>query len=66
MAAYRNEELLIGVLARLLAGARHVAVGAVSPIPGTAALLARALSVPNSNPFPFHSVPFAQRLCSGE
>lgn len=42
--AYRKQELLIGVLARLLAGARHVAVGAVSPIPGTAALLARALS----------------------
>jgi len=36
--------LLIDVLARLLAGAGHVAVGALSPIPGTAALLARALS----------------------
>lgn len=42
--AYRAEELLIAVLARLLDGARHVAVGALSPIPGTAALLARALS----------------------
>ena len=40
----RTEELLIGVLARLLAGTGHVAVGALSPIPGSAALLARALS----------------------
>ena len=41
---YRREELLAAVLARLLAGAGHVAVGATSPIPGTAALLCRALS----------------------
>ena len=41
---FRPEELLVTVLARLLEGARHVAVGASSPIPGTAALLARALS----------------------
>lgn len=40
----RSEDLLIGVLARLLEGAGHVAVGALSPIPGAAALLARALS----------------------
>lgn len=39
-----RKELLIGTLARLLEGAGHVAVGALSPIPGTAALLARALS----------------------
>ncbi len=39
-----NQELLIGVLARLLEGVGHVAVGALSPIPGAAALLARALS----------------------
>jgi glutaconate CoA-transferase subunit B len=39
-----SEELLIGTLARLLEGAGHVAVGALSPIPGAAALLARALS----------------------
>ena len=38
------EELLICALARLLEGARHVAVGALSPIPGAAALLARALA----------------------
>ncbi len=37
-------ELLIAVIARLLAGCRHVAVGASSPIPGSGALLARALS----------------------
>ena len=40
---YRTEELLIVTLARLLAGARHVAVGAASPIPGAAALLSQAL-----------------------
>ncbi len=40
----RPEELLIAVIARLLEGARHVAVGVSSPIPGSAALLARALS----------------------
>ncbi len=33
--------LLISVIARLLADCRHVAVGASSPIPGSAALLAR-------------------------
>ena len=41
---YRREELLAAVLARLLEGAGHVAIGAGSPIPGTAALLCRALS----------------------
>ena len=44
MVEYRAEELLVGVLARLLDGANHVVVGAMSPIPGTAAFLARALS----------------------
>jgi glutaconate CoA-transferase, subunit B len=39
---YRPQELLIDVLAGMLAGLRHVAVGAASPIPGAAALLARA------------------------
>lgn len=38
----RREELLIAVIARLLAGCRNVAVGMLSPIPGTAAMLARA------------------------
>ncbi|MCH7943974.1 MAG: CoA synthetase, partial [Proteobacteria bacterium] len=41
---FSREELLIGVLARLLEGMGHIAVGASSPIPGSAALLARALS----------------------
>ena len=37
-------ELLICVIAELLRGIRHVAVGAASPIPGSGALLARAQS----------------------
>jgi glutaconate CoA-transferase subunit B len=37
-------ELLIGAIARLLDGCRTVAIGASSPIPGAAALLARAKS----------------------
>jgi glutaconate CoA-transferase subunit B len=37
-------ERLIDLIATLLAGVRHVAVGASSPIPGSGALLARALS----------------------
>jgi glutaconate CoA-transferase subunit B len=41
---FSHEELLIEVIARLLEGVRHVAVGASSPIPGTASLLARARS----------------------
>jgi glutaconate CoA-transferase subunit B len=41
MSGYRPEELLIDVLAGMLAGLGHVAVGAASPIPGAAALLAR-------------------------
>ena len=42
--AATNTEMLVAVIARLLDGARHVAVGAASPIPGSAALLARRLS----------------------
>ena len=41
---YTSTELLIAAIARLLAGCRHVAVGAASPIPGSGALLARELS----------------------
>ena len=41
---YSGTELLVAVIARLLAGCGHVAVGAASPIPGSAALLARDLS----------------------
>jgi glutaconate CoA-transferase subunit B len=37
-----REELLIAAIARLLEGCRNVAVGMLSPIPGTAAMLARA------------------------
>jgi glutaconate CoA-transferase, subunit B len=43
-APYSATELLITVIARLLHGCRHVAVGAASPIPGSGALLARELS----------------------
>ncbi len=39
---FRDEELLADVIARLIGDARHVAVGNASPIPATAALLARA------------------------
>jgi len=42
-AEYRTEELLIAVICRLLEGCRHIAVGVSSPIPGSAALLRRAL-----------------------
>lgn len=38
------EEILIHTIAGMLAGLRHVAVGASSPVPGAAALLARARS----------------------
>jgi glutaconate CoA-transferase subunit B len=44
MTAFSPTELLISVIARLLSGCRHVAVGASSPIPGSGALLARSLS----------------------
>lgn len=42
--AFSATELLITVIAGLLAGTRHIAVGAASPIPGSAALFARAQS----------------------
>ncbi|MEM8687739.1 MAG: CoA-transferase [Pseudomonadota bacterium] len=41
---YSSEELLICVIARLLKGVDHIAVGVSSPIPGSAALLQRSLS----------------------
>jgi glutaconate CoA-transferase, subunit B len=47
MNEFSRTELLIAVIARLLAGCRHVAVGASSPIPGAGALLARAQSAGN-------------------
>ena len=39
---FRDEELLAAVVADLIGDVRHVAVGNASPIPATAALLARA------------------------
>lgn len=39
MGPYAKEELLACVIARLLEGARHAAIGASSPIPATAAFL---------------------------
>lgn len=42
--AATRQELLIFTIAGLLAGCRHVAVGTASPIPGSAALLARVHS----------------------
>jgi glutaconate CoA-transferase, subunit B len=41
ISSFRPEELLADVTARLIGDARHVAVGNASPIPATAALLAR-------------------------
>ncbi len=40
-ANFRDEELLAGVIADMIGEVRHVAVGNASPIPATAALLAR-------------------------
>jgi glutaconate CoA-transferase subunit B len=42
--AFRPEELLADAIARLIGDVRHVAVGNASPIPATAALLARERS----------------------
>lgn len=44
MAPFTRTELLITAIGGLLEGCRHVIVGAASPIPGAAALLARARS----------------------
>ncbi len=38
----KPEEMVITAIAELLGGANHIAVGVLSPIPGSAALLARA------------------------
>jgi glutaconate CoA-transferase subunit B len=40
--SFRDEELLADVIAGLIGNARHAAIGASSPIPAAAALLARA------------------------
>lgn len=42
--AVRSEELLIATIADLLTGCAHIAVGVLSPLPGSAALLTRARS----------------------
>lgn len=42
MTDYRMEELLITAIAEELVDCRHIAVGVLSPIPGSAALLTRA------------------------
>ncbi|MEQ9327865.1 MAG: CoA-transferase [Rhodospirillales bacterium] len=44
MSEIAREELLVSVIADMLQDLNHVAVGALSPIPGAAALLARARS----------------------
>ena len=44
MSLFSPTELLITVIARLLHGCRHVAIGASSPVPGAGALLAREQS----------------------
>lgn len=44
MSGIRTEEIMIATIARMLSGLSHVAVGAASPVPGSAALLARRLS----------------------
>ena len=44
MSEFSQTELLITVIARLLQGCAHVAVGASSPVPGAGALLARSQS----------------------
>jgi len=43
---FQKEELLACTIARLIAEARHVAVGAASPIPATAVFLLRARGLP--------------------
>ncbi len=45
---YSSEEFLICTIARLISGVGHIAVGAASPIPGSAALLQRELSGGNT------------------
>jgi glutaconate CoA-transferase subunit B len=47
--AFRDEELLADTICRLIGDVRHIAVGASSPIPATAALLARERVKLNNN-----------------
>jgi glutaconate CoA-transferase, subunit B len=48
---FRDEELLADVICRLIGDAHHIAVGAASPIPATAALLARERANSSSRPY---------------
>jgi len=43
---FKNEELLACVIARLIGGAKHVGVGAASPIPATGCLVLKAQGAP--------------------
>lgn len=52
---YKREELLICVLARMIEGVRHVAVGAASPIPGAAALMCQTLATRRMHVTVLHS-----------
>ncbi|HEX9238336.1 MAG TPA: CoA transferase, partial [Xanthobacteraceae bacterium] len=54
--AFRDEELLADVICGLIGDARHVAVGAASPIPATAALLARERANLHNSDKPFVSL----------
>jgi glutaconate CoA-transferase, subunit B len=53
---FRDEELLADVICRLIGDVRHVAVGAASPIPATAALLARKRANPRNSGRPYVSL----------
>ncbi len=52
----RDEELLADVICRLIGEVRHIAVGASSPIPATAALLARERAKLHHLPQPYVSL----------
>jgi glutaconate CoA-transferase, subunit B len=55
-AEFRDEELLADVICRLIGDARHIAVGAASPIPATAALLARERAERHNGSKPYVSL----------
>lgn len=54
--AFRDEELLADVICRLIGDVRHIAVGAQSPIPASAALLARERAVLHNAATPYVSL----------
>jgi glutaconate CoA-transferase, subunit B len=61
---FRDEELLAEVICRLIGDARHIAVGAASPIPATAALLARERANLHNSGKPQVSKPYVSLLGS--